>query len=76
MNGKILRDGSIKIDPETSEIIADGRKILYRDKVYIILNKPERTLSVPLRTNMKKTVMDLLGDDIKRKRYISRRQTG
>ena len=36
VNGKILRDGSIKIDPETSEIIADGRKIVYRDKVYIL----------------------------------------
>ena len=75
MNGKILRDGSIKIDPETSEIIADGRKILYRDKVYIILNKPEGFVCAT-EDKHEKTVMDLLGDDIKKKRYISRRQTG
>ena len=66
VNGKILRDGSIKIDPETSEIIADGRKILYRDKVYIILNKPEGFVCAT-EDKHEKTVMDLLGDDIKRK---------
>ena len=66
VNGKILRDGSIKIDPETSEIIADGRKIVYRDKVYIILNKPEGFVCAT-EDKHEKTVMDLLGDDIKRK---------
>lgn len=66
VDGKILRDGSIKIDPEASEIVADGRKIIYRDKVYIILNKPEGFVCAT-EDKREKTVMDLLGEDLKRK---------
>lgn len=66
VDGKIIRDGSIKIDPEGTEIVADGRKIIYRDKVYIILNKPEGFVCAT-EDKHEKTVMELLGEDMKRK---------
>lgn len=66
VDGKIIRDGSIKIDPEGTEIVADGRKIVYRDKVYIILNKPEGFVCAT-EDKHEKTVMELLGEDMKRK---------
>ena len=66
VDGKILRDGEIKIDPEKAEVIVDGRKIIYRDKVYIILNKPEGYVCAT-EDKREKTVMELLGEDIRRK---------
>ena len=51
VDGKILRDGEIKIDPEKAEVIVDGRKIIYRDKVYIT---SLRVMCVPQRTSVKK----------------------
>lgn len=66
VDGKIIRDGSVKIDPETSEIAVDGRKIIYRDKVYIILNKPEGYVCAT-EDKREKTVIELLGEDLRRK---------
>lgn len=66
LNGSIIRDGSVKIDPQESEIVADGRRIVYRDKVYIILNKPEGYVCAT-EDKHEKTVLELLGEDLKRK---------
>jgi 16S rRNA pseudouridine516 synthase len=66
VDGKVIRDGELKINPETADVIADGRKIVYRDKVYIILNKPEGVVCAT-EDKHDQTVIDLLGDDMKRK---------
>ncbi|MGN1480682.1 pseudouridine synthase [Porcipelethomonas sp.] len=66
VDGKIIRDGEVKINPEMSDVTVNGRKIIYRDKVYIILNKPEGYVCATEDKN-KKTVMELLGEDIRRK---------
>lgn len=66
VNGKIFRDGGMKIDPEKDEIAVDGRKISYRDKVYFIMNKPSGYVCAT-DDKREKTVMELLSDDDRRK---------
>ena len=66
VDGKVIRDGEVKINPETSDVTVNGRKIIYRDKVYIILNKPEGYVCAT-EDKHEKTVMELLGEDIRRK---------
>ncbi len=69
--GKVLADGrpvkkiDQKIDPEKTEIIIDGRKLVYKKYVYIMLNKPEGCVSAST-DNTQKTVIDLVPDDLKR----------
>ncbi len=66
LDGKIVKDGSLKIDPETAEIVLDGKKICYRDKIYYILNKPQGYVCAT-EDKKEKTVLDLLSTDDRRK---------
>ncbi len=66
LDGKIVKDGSLKIDPSTANIILDGKKILYRDKVYIIMKKPQGYVCAT-QDNKEKTVLDLLDPQDRRK---------
>ncbi len=66
VEGKIVKDGSLKIDPSTTEVILDGKKIEYRDKIYIILNKPQGYICAT-HDKKEKTVMELLPEEYRRK---------
>lgn len=68
LNNEIIHDGSLKINPETDKVIIDGKKIEYRDKIYIILNKPQGYICAT-EDKSEKTVIDLL-DDIYRIKNI------
>lgn len=66
VNGTVIRDGSFKINPETDKITADGENIVYLDKIYIILNKPEGYVCAA-RDKKEKTVLELLDSKHRRK---------
>ncbi len=66
LGGRIIKDGSFKIDPMASDIYLNGEKVLYRDKVYIVMNKPQGYVCATHDTR-EKTVIDLLDDKHKRK---------
>ncbi len=66
LNGTVIRDGSIKIDPQTDKITAEGKEIDYLDKVYIILNKPEGYVCA-VEDKKEKTVLELLDGKYRRK---------
>jgi 16S rRNA pseudouridine516 synthase len=66
LDGKTVRDGSLKINPETAEIMLDNKKICYRDKVYFILNKPQGYICAT-EDKSEKTVLELLSEDDRRK---------
>lgn len=66
LDGKIVKDGSLKIDPEVSEIMLDGKTVSYRDKVYYILNKPQGYVCAT-EDKKEKTVLDLLSLEDRRK---------
>jgi 16S rRNA pseudouridine516 synthase len=61
-----VKDGSLKIDPEVSEIMLDGKTVSYRDKVYYILNKPQGYVCAT-EDKKEKTVLDLLSLEDRRK---------
>lgn len=66
VNGKTVRDGELKIDPEKDKVDISGNVIQYREKIYIILNKPAGYVCA---TEDKKdpTVIDIIPDELKRK---------
>lgn len=66
VNDKIIKKGELKIDPLNDKIAAIGRDIKYRDKIYMILNKPDGYVCATEDKN-DKTVIDLVPDDLKRK---------
>jgi 16S rRNA pseudouridine516 synthase len=66
VNGKIIRDGEMKINPETDKIEVSGREIIYREKIYLIMNKPEGYVCATEDKN-DPTVIDLVPDEWKRK---------
>lgn len=66
VNGKITREGEMKIDPEKDKVEVSGKEILYREKMYILLNKPAGYVSATEDKN-DLTVIDLVPDELKRK---------
>lgn len=63
VNGIILRDSSVHIDPETDVVEVSGEKIFYRKYIYIMLNKPQGVISAT-EDDYEKTVIDLLETDL------------
>lgn len=58
VNGNIIRDPSVHIDPETDEIAIDGEPFVYEKYVYFMLNKPAGTVSATRDNDV--TVLDLI----------------
>ena len=59
VNGKVVNNGKVQVNPETDEILFDGEKIQYEEFVYIIMNKPKGVVSAT-EDNLHKTVLDLI----------------
>ncbi len=66
VNGRTVRDGEFKIDPEADKVEVLGNVIQYREKIYMIMNKPGGYVCA---TEDKKdpTVIDIVPDELKRK---------
>ena len=45
VNGKFVKDGSLKVDPEIDAILFEGEKVIYEPFVYLMLNKPDGYIS-------------------------------
>ncbi len=61
VDGKIIKDSSLHIDPENSEITVGNEVINYREFVYIMMNKPQGVISAT-EDNRDETVVDLLDE--------------
>ncbi len=66
LNGNVCRDAATKADAEKDEIVVDGKPFIYRQYVYLMLNKPAGILCVS-RDPRVKTVVDLLPPSQQRK---------
>jgi pseudouridine synthase len=61
VNGKIIDQLGVKVDPERDSIYVDGRKVEYRGKmVYIVLNKPKDCITTVRDERGRRTVMDFI----------------
>lgn len=45
VNGKIINNPGIQVDTENDEIIFDGKKVTYKEFIYLMLNKPDGYIS-------------------------------
>jgi pseudouridine synthase len=63
VNGAVVRDMGVKIEPGRDYITVGGRAITPESKkVYLMLNKPAGILVTAHDTHHRKTVLDLIGD--------------
>lgn len=68
LNGSSVKSPSEKLDEEKDVLTVGGRVIHLRRFVYIMMNKPEGVISsTDGRKTSKKTVIDILPEDMKRK---------
>ncbi len=69
VNGTVVKNGDVKIDPECDEILFCGRKILCSEFIYIMMNKPAGVLSVS-RDNSRPTAIDLIDKKYRKRRLF------
>lgn len=63
VNGNLVKDSAMHIDPENDYIEVSGEKLLYRKYVYIMLNKPQGVISAT-EDDRDETVVDLLEPEL------------
>lgn len=64
VNSKPCRKPDEKVDIDIDDVAFDGRRIIYEEYIYLMLNKPQGVVSARI-DNRDKTVLDLI-NDIKR----------
>lgn len=65
VNGEAVKAPDIKVDPEKDKITVDGKEIVFKKHIYIMMNKPKGVISA---SDDKKTetVVDLVPKDLYR----------
>jgi len=65
VNQQLIKDCSLQVHPVEDDIKLDGMKVLFREFVYLILNKPQGVISATEDVK-ERTVIDLLSDEYKK----------
>lgn len=66
VNGEIIFSADYQLDPEKDRITYGGHAVIYKQFIYIVMNKPAGVLSASEDKN-RKTVVDLVPEELKRK---------
>ena len=66
VNGAPVASADMHVDPEKDEIIIGGKPILYRQYMYIMLNKPAGVVCAT-RDELSETVLELIPPELRRK---------
>ena len=59
VDGEVVKDNGVLIDPEKSVINMNGEDLFYREYIYLMMNKPDGVISATY-DNREETVIDLL----------------
>ncbi|MCI6692047.1 MULTISPECIES: pseudouridine synthase [unclassified Clostridium] len=59
VNGELVKDNGMQVDPEADKIVVNGEEIFYRKYIYLMMNKPDGVVSATV-DNRDETVIDLL----------------
>lgn len=59
VNGELVKDNGMQVDPEADKIVVNGEEIFYRKYIYLMMNKPNGVVSATV-DNRDETVIDLL----------------
>ncbi|MCK9857168.1 MULTISPECIES: pseudouridine synthase [Paenibacillus] len=57
--GKVVKDSGQLVDPELDEVAFDGERVMYREVIYLMMNKPPGVISAT-EDRRERTVIDLL----------------
>lgn len=64
VNQVLIKDAGYQVHPEEDEIEVEGKKVVYRSFIYVMMNKPQGVISAT--EDIKdKTIIDLLDDTFK-----------
>jgi 23S rRNA pseudouridine2605 synthase len=69
VNGVVIREPGLKIDPDRDEIVVDGRKVDFsprKNHLYLLFHKPVHTVTTASDPQGRPTVFDLLPPDLRR----------
>lgn len=66
VNNEVIKDIGKKIDTQSDNIMLDGKQIIYKKNLYIMLNKPKNVVSAT-QDSKDKTVIDILPKNLYRK---------
>lgn len=59
VDGKVVKDSGLIVDPSVQTVAIEGEAVVYRDVIYLMLNKPPGVISAT-EDGREKTVIDLL----------------
>ena len=65
VNGETAKLFDMKVNPESDEVAADGKAVVYRKHVYIMLNKPSGVVCAT-RDKLSETVLELIPPELRR----------
>ena len=66
VNGKAVKSADAKVDPVNDKVTVCGKEIVYREFLYIMLNKPDGVVCAT-RDGLSSTVLELLPQEFRRK---------
>lgn len=64
VDGIVVKDSSMHVNPESSSIEVDGELLNYREFIYIMMNKPAGVISAT-QDNKLRTVLDILPEEFR-----------
>lgn len=64
VDGEVISDSGMHVDPKKSQIEISGQKLNYRQYIYIMMNKPTGVISATF-DNRHETVIDILPEEYK-----------
>lgn len=62
VDGQVVKDSAMQLDPESSTISVNGEEVFYRKYIYLMMNKPDGVVSATY-DKYDETVVDLLHPD-------------
>ena len=62
VNGDIILKNDFKVNPYEDEILFNGEQVLYRENIYLMMNKPQGLVS-STKDPLTRTVIDILDDE-------------
>lgn len=65
VSGKVVHDPALAVDPEKNDIEFRGQALVFKEHIYLLLNKPKGVLSAS-EDKKRETVVDLVPEEFKR----------
>lgn len=65
VNGKVCKNGDAKIDTQKDEVFFNGVRLIWKEHIYIMMNKPAGVVSAS-KDPHEKTVTDLVPEELQR----------